>query len=132
MAAAAETSIKDLVRKTVTDGQRLVKAQLALTRAELSATGGAAVRASVFALIAGGAVLLFGIFVLITIAYAFVAIGLPVWAGFAIVSLILLITAVTTGLIARAQARRIRAPKLSIGELVKTQEAITSIEHPGL
>ena len=104
MAAAGETSIKDLVRKTVSDGQRLVKAQLALTQAELSATGEAVARTSVFAFIAFGAVLLFGIFILITIAYVFVAIGLPVWAGFGIVSLILLITALTTGLLARAQA----------------------------
>jgi hypothetical protein len=132
MAAAGETSIKDLVRKTVSDGQRLVKAQLALTQAEISATGAAVGRASVFAFIAFGAVLLFGIFILITIAYVFVAIGLPVWAGFGIVSLILLITAVTTGLLARGQARKIKAPNLSIGELGKTQATIANIEHPGL
>ena len=124
MAAAGETSIKDLVRKTVADGQRLVKAQLALTQAELTSSGQALGRAGILVIVAIGCIALFSIFLLITIAYVFVAIGLPVWAGFGLVSLLLLITAGVAGLLAKQQADRISAPKIALAELAKTQQAL--------
>jgi hypothetical protein len=131
MAASGEPSIADLVRKTISDAQKLVRAQIALTQAELTATSEAVARAGIFAVLALVCVSLFGIFLLVTIAYAFVAMGLPVWAGFGIVSLVLLITAVVCGLVARNQAQQIQAPRLALGELTKTRSAIASVEQPG-
>ena len=131
MADSREPSIADLVRKTVSDAQKLVRAQIALTQAELTATSTAVSRAGVFAVLALVCLSLFGIFLLVTIAYAFVALGLPTWAGFGIVSLLLLIAAVVSGLIARNQAQQIRAPKLALSELAKTRNTIASVEQPG-
>ena len=131
MAASREPSIADLVRKTVSDAQKLVRAQIALTQAELTATSEAVARAGIFAVLALVCVSLFGIFLLVTIAYGFVAMGLPTWAGFGIVSLVLLITAVVSGLIARNQAQQIRAPKLALSELAKTRNTIASAEQAG-
>ena len=131
MADSREPSIADLVRKTVSDAQKLVRAQIALTQAELTATSKAVSRAGVFAVLALVCLSLFGIFLLVTIAYAFVALGLPTWAGFGIVSLLLIITTVVSGLIARNQAQQIRAPKLALSELAKTRNTIASVEQPG-
>ena len=131
MAASREPSIADLVRKTVSDTQKLVRAQIALTQAELTATSESVARAGIFAVLALVCVSLFGIFLLVTIAYVFVALGLPTWAGFGIVSLLLLITAVVSGLLARKQAQQIRAPKLALSELAKTRNTIASAEQAG-
>ena len=131
MAAAREPSIADLVRKTVSDAQNLVRAQIALTQAELTATSEAVARAGIFAVLTLVCVSLFGIFLLVTIAYVFVSLGVPTWAGFGIVSLLLLITAVVSGLLARNQAQQIRAPKLALSELAKTRNIIASVEQPG-
>lgn len=132
MADPADLSIGDLVKRTVESGQRLAMAQKALFEAELKRTGGQVAQTSVFAIIALGAVTLFTIFLLVTIAYVFVAIGLPTWAGFGIVALVLLVTAIVTGLVAKSKAEKITGPDLSMGELTKTTDTITSVvEQPG-
>lgn len=132
MADPADTSISDLVKRTVASGQRLLQAQKALVESELQRTGEQVAETSVYAVIALSAVGLFTIFLLIAIAYVFVALGLPTWAGFAIVALVLLITAIATGLIAKKKAESIKAPNLSFGELAKAKDTITSVmEQPG-
>lgn len=130
MAAVGEPSIADLLRKTIADAQKLVRAQIALTQAELTATSQSVARAGIFAVIALGCVLLFGIFILVTIAYVFVALGLPTWAGFGIVSLVLLITAAVCGLIARNQALQVQSPKAALIELAKTRDTFAPAEQP--
>ncbi len=131
MAAVGEPSIADLVRKTIADAQKLVRAQISLTQAELTATSESVARAGIFAVLALGCVSLFGIFILVTIAYVFVALGLPTWAGFGIVSLVLLITAVVCGLIARNQAQQIQAPKIALIELAKNRDSFAPGDQPG-
>ena len=132
MADPADTSIGDLVKRTVASGQRLIQAQKALLQSELQRTGEQVAATSIFAVIAIGTISLFTIFLLITIAYVFVAIGLPTWAGFGIVALVLLITAIVTGLIAKKKAEQITPPNLSLGEAVKAKDTITAVmEQPG-
>lgn len=132
MADPADTSIGDLVKRTVASGQRLIQAQKALLQSELQRTGEQVAQTTVFAIIAIGAISLFTIFLLITIAYVFVAIGLPTWAGFGIVALVLLITALVTALIAKKKAEQITPPNLSLGEAVKAKDTITAVmEQPG-
>ena len=75
MADPADTSIGDLVKRTVASGQRLIQAQKALLQSELQRTGEQVAVTSVFAVIAIGTISLFTIFLLITIAYVFVARG---------------------------------------------------------
>ena len=107
-------------------------AQKALLQSELQRTGEQVAQTSIFAVIAIGSISMFSIFLLITIAYVFVAIGLPTWAGFGIVALVLLITAVVTGLIAKKKAEQITPPNLSLGEAVKAKDTITAVmEQPG-
>ncbi|MFN8172237.1 MAG: phage holin family protein [Candidatus Nanopelagicales bacterium] len=130
----AEPSLKDLVAKTAADAQRLAKAQAALFKAELSETGknvgigGALGVATMF--IAWFAVL----FLLLTIAFVLVALGLPVWAGMLIVAVLLLVGAAVTGLLAKRNIEKAKGPELAIAELEKTKAALAppTTEGPGL
>ena len=100
-----EASIKALVAAAVADLQRLVKAQIALAKLELQQTGRAAGKTGIFLVSALSMAALGGIFLLVTLAYVLVALGLPVWAGFGIVTLVLFIAAAILGLLGFAQTR---------------------------
>jgi hypothetical protein len=121
---AKDASIADLVRKTANDAKRLVQAQVAFTQAEFKSTGEAVARTSIMAVITVVTISLFAIFILITIAFALAAMGLPTWAGFGLVSLFLLISAVVTGILTKKNASTIKGPDLSMAELRKTQEIL--------
>jgi hypothetical protein len=58
------------------------------------------------------------------IAFGLAAMGLPTWAGFGLVSLFLLVSAVVTGLLTKKNASTIKGPDLSMAELRKTQEIL--------
>ena len=49
-----------------------------------------------------------GLFLLVTIAYVLVALGLPVWAGFGIVTLVLFIVAIILGLVGARHAKKVK------------------------
>lgn len=124
MSTPRDESLVDLIGKTVNDGIRLIKAQVALAQQELRDAGKAAGNAGVAGLIALGSILLFVIFLLITAAHVLVALGLPTWAGFGIVTLVLLIAALIAAAIAKAQADKISGPKIAARELEKTRATI--------
>ena len=69
---------------------------------------------------------LFGIFLLITIAYVLVELGLPVWAGFGIVTLVLLLVAAIAGGLAVMRARQIDGPKVIVEELEQTVQELNA------
>jgi hypothetical protein len=125
-----QPSLKDLVSKAAADAQRLAKAQVALLQTEMAASGqkagiGGALGVAT-ALIAGFATL----FLLLTLAFVLVALGLPVWAGMLIVSVLLLLTGAITGLLARKNFQEAKAPTLAISEFEKTKAALTGAPAP--
>ena len=111
---ANDASIADLVRKTANDAKRLVQAQVAFTQAELKSSGEAVARTSIMAVVTIVTISLFAIFILITIAFALAAMGLPTWAGFGLVSLFLLIAAIVTGILTKNNASSIKVPDLHL------------------
>ena len=120
-----EPSIKDLVAKAAAEAQRLAKAQAALLKTEMSESG---TKAGIggglglaTAVIAGFATL----FLLLTLAFVLVALGLPVWAGMLIVAIILLIAGTITALLARKNFEEAKPPTLAIEEFEKTKAALS-------
>lgn len=109
-----------MVSKTIADGQRLVTTQVALAKVELKSTAQDAGKVGIFIAVAIGSITLFVIFLLITLAYVLVAIGLPVWAGFGIITLLLLFITTIAALLARAQAKKINGPKVIVDEVQQT------------
>lgn len=110
-----DTSIGGLIRQARLDLQRLVAAHLALVQAELRASGRAIGLTSLLLLGALGSLSAAGLFLLVTLALGIAALGLPVWAGFGIVTLLLIIGTAALALLGRRTARQIQPPTLLSG-----------------
>lgn len=121
----SEASIRDLIQSVGADAQRLAKAQAELastelqqTKQEAAATGG----------LIGAALALGGlgvVFLLVTLAYVLVALGLPTWAGFGIVTLLLLLGAGVLGAAGRSKAKGITGPTRAVAELKRTAQVLS-------
>lgn len=122
----SQASLKDLVSSAVADLQRLVKAQVELAKWELQQTGRTAAKTSLLVLIALTMAGLGGIFLLVTIAYVLVALGLPVWAGFGIVTLVLFLVAAVVGFLGYRESQRIKGMPKTVAEIEQTKAALTS------
>ncbi|MFN8125064.1 MAG: phage holin family protein [Candidatus Nanopelagicales bacterium] len=121
----SDPTIRQLVQSVAADAQRLAKAQTELARTEIksteqdvAATGGMFVGAAVTGFLTL-------VFLLITLAYVLVAVGLPVWAGFGIVTLLLIIVTAILGLLGRKRARTISGPKLAKSEFERTKQLLS-------
>lgn len=119
---APQASLGSLITRTFTSGQQMVKSQITLAQAELKTTAQAAGKVGAFAIVAIGAVTMFTIFLLITIAYVLVELGLPTWAGFGIVALMLLVIAIIMAIAAKVQASKMNGPKVIIEEFEQTKQ----------
>lgn len=128
--AGGEASLKALIASAVADLQRLIKAQVALAKIELQESGRAAAKTSVFLIGALTMAGTGGLFLLVTLAYVLVALGLPVWAGFGIVTLLLFIVAMVFGLLGRKSAQAITGPERTIAEIEKTKAMLTGASTP--
>ncbi|MHB1065924.1 MAG: phage holin family protein [Candidatus Nanopelagicales bacterium] len=123
-------SLKDLLAKAADDAKRLAHAQLALARSEISASGqrfgtGAGLGIATLG-IAAFAVL----FLLVTLALGIAAVGLPYWAGFLIVAVLLMIAGTVTALVAKKQLAKASGPSLTMIEFEKTKAALSGAVAP--
>ena len=121
-----QQSLKKLVTQTISDGTRLLRAQVNLTTTELSETTKTIGKISLLGLIAVSLISIGGIFVLISIAYALVALGLPTWAGFLIVAVTLFLVAGILGVLIKSKGKGVKGPTLAAAEWKKTSESFTS------
>jgi multidrug transporter EmrE-like cation transporter len=123
-----DPSVRALVTSAANDVSTLVSAQVELAKAELKQSASQA--AAAFALIAVAAVFLFLMFVflLITIAYGLVEVGLPVWAGFGIVTLALLLIGGVLILVGKKRAAKIKGPEQTVVEIDKLKEALSGVK----
>jgi uncharacterized integral membrane protein len=119
-----DPGIVELVRSAAADTTELVKQQIELTKAEVKESVRTA--GSSFALLAvGGVILCLGaIFLLVTIAYVLVQLGLPVWAGFGIVTLFLFLVGAILMLVGRKRAKAVHGPDRSIAALEATKTTL--------
>ena len=123
MPDSPQPSIGELVSKTLSDAKRLAKANLALAQAEMRASRNAMTSATVLGLVALISAPFVLMFLLFTLVYVLVQLGLQTWAAFGIVTLL-------TAWLASRQARKIKGPTLAIRELNKTSEAFAPTDTP--
>lgn len=117
----SDPSLVELVRSAAADTTELVKQQIELTKAEIQQNVKTA--GSSFGILAAGGVILFlgAIFLLVTLAYVLVQLGLPVWAGFGIVTLVLFIVGAILVLVGRKRAKTVHGPERSMAALEATK-----------
>ncbi len=123
MALTSETepSIAQLVKSASADVSTLVSDQIELTKTEIRTTAKRAGNA--FGLLAGAAFVgvLFLVFFLVTIAYVLVQLGLPTWAGFGIVALVLLIITIVLGLLGKKKADSVKGLENTVAQIEATK-----------
>ena len=64
------------------------------------------------------------IFLLVTLAYVLVEVGLPVWAGFGIVTLVLILFGLILVLVGRSRAKSVHGPERSMAALEATKSTL--------
>lgn len=119
-----EPGIVELVRSAAADTTELVRQQIELTKAEVKENVRTA--GSSFGLLAvGGAVVgMGGIFLLVTLAYVLVQLGLPTWAGFGIVTLLLFLIGGILLIIGAKRAKTVHGPERAMAALDATKSTL--------
>ena len=120
-----DPGVIELVRSAAADTTELVKQQIELTKAEIKENAQKA--GSSFGMIAAGIAIvgMGGIFLLVTLAYVLVELGLPVWAGFGIVTLVLLLVGGIITLVGAKRAKSVQGPKRSMEALEATKSTFS-------
>lgn len=124
-----QPSLKELISNTISDGKKLLTAQVNLTTTEIQQTGKTIGAISVLAIVALSLLSLGGLFFLIALAYVLVAVGLPIWAGFLIVAGVLVLIAGILGAVAYRKSQSIEGPSVATKEWQKTSESIAQITN---
>ena len=120
----SDPSVIELVRAAAADSTELVRQQIELTKAEVRQNVKTA-GSSFGMLAAGGAVLgMAGIFLLVTIAYVLVQLGLPTWAGFGIVTLFLMIVGAILVIVGRKRSKNISGTQHTMAALESTKSSL--------
>lgn len=121
--AAHEPSIAELIRNAVHDGQELVRSEIALAKAEARDAVRRAGTAA--AMLAGAAIAaIIGVVLLMTtLAWAISeTLVWPVWAGFGIVTLLVLVTAAALAYIGRSRLVATKAMPRTVDTLKENME----------
>ena len=121
---AEERTLGQLVAQASDDLSGIVRAEIALAKAELRVDAkNAALGGGMFGA-AGYLGLLASITLVITIAYALVAFGLKPWLAFLIVTVVLLVLAGILALIGRSRVRKLKPPERTIRNAQATIQAV--------
>jgi hypothetical protein len=122
---ADQPSLGSLISNVVRDAKTLLNAQVALTKTEAQQAGQQVAVVSVFGIIALTGLSTAGLFGLIALAFGIAALGLPVWAGFLIVTGILLLLAIVAGLVAKVRSGKITGLTVAQKEWKATTDAVS-------
>jgi hypothetical protein len=125
------TSIRQLIADVRKDAQNLLTYQAELAKTEIKSSQQQATKVSASFVVAAVAAVLGLVFLLITLAYVLVALGLPTWAGFGIVTLVLLLVAGIAATVGAKKAKQLKgfAPQTK-AEIERTKAALTG-QQPG-
>src|SRR4051794_7518307 len=129
-AHAADQSIGGLVKDVTTHLSSLVRAEVELARAEVTAEVKKGLQGSIFFIVALVIVLFSLFFLFFTIAEV-IAIWLPEWAGFAITFGIMILVAGLFGLLGYLRVRKIRKRERTISSLKESAQVLPPRGRPG-
>jgi tetrahydromethanopterin S-methyltransferase subunit C len=121
---AEKQSLGSLVTGVTEDLSSLIRGEIELAKTELRDSAQVASKGAGLIAAAVGVASMAGLFLLLTFAWLLVQWGLPYWAAFGIVTLILAIVAVVLGLVGRKQLQDIKGLERSNQSLAKTRELL--------
>lgn len=127
--AADGQSVGALVRDATTHLSTLIRAEVELARSEITAEVKQGVRGSLFFVVALTLAVLLMPFLLVTIALV-IAIWLPQWAGFGIVTALMVLVAAICAFLGWRRVRRIKGPNQTISSFRDTAAALRRRGEP--
>jgi hypothetical protein len=127
-----QQSLGAMVKGVTEDISTLVRGEIELAKAELQNTAKTAANGG--ALLAVGAVMAFLalIFLLLTLAWVLVQLGLPTWAGFGIVTLLLIVVAALLFVVGKKRLDTVTGPERSPASIEKTKAVLSRKPAPDL
>ena len=127
-ALSADPSIGELVKESAAHVSTLVRAEVELARAEVTAEVKKGLQGSIFFIVAL-VIILFSLFFLFFTLAEVIAIWLPEWAGFAITFGIMVLAAALFGLLGYLRVRKIRKPERTISSLKESAQVLSHRGH---
>jgi uncharacterized membrane protein YqjE len=125
----SEQSIGNLVKEATAHVSTLVRAEVELARAEVTAEVKKGLQGSIFFIVAL-AIVLFSLFFLFFTISQVIAIWLPQWAAFAITFGIMILAAGLFGLLGYLRVQKIRKPERTISSLKESAQVLTHRGRP--
>lgn len=129
-ASADQQSIGQLVTSAVGEVSHIVTAQVELAKAELRQSAKRGASAAILGVVAAVLGFLALVFLLLTLAYVLVQLGLPTWAGFGIVTLLLIIIVLVLAMVASKKIKGIKGPEKTIAEIETTKTELIAAAKP--
>ena len=118
-------SLGSMVSDLGKDISALVRGEIELVKTELRDSAKTAANGSALLVVAGVTAFLAVIFLLLTLAWVLVQVGLPIWAGFGIVTLLLIIVTAILGIVGKKRLETIQGPVASPASIEKTKAVLT-------
>jgi hypothetical protein len=115
-----DRTVSQLIDDATHDLSDIVRAEIALAKAELRKDAESAIAAGGMVAVAGYLGYLATFAGMLTTGFVLAAIGLPLWASFAVVTGLLVVIAAGLGFGARVMARRIKPPTQAMEQLRAT------------
>lgn len=123
-----EPSVRELVSTAVDEASTMISAQVELAKAEIRESAQNAARAFGMLAVAGVFAFLGFIFLLVTVAYVLVQLGLPIWAGFGIVTAFLFLVGLLLALVGKSKANKVKGPEHTMEQIEATKQAFATPE----
>jgi hypothetical protein len=127
---AEKQSLGALVSGISEDISTLLRGEVELVKSEIKESARSAGKGSGLLVGAGVLGFLATIFLLLTFAWVLVQLGLPTWAGFGIVTLVLLIVTAILGFLGKKQLESVKGPERSPLSIAKTKAVLTRSAPP--
>lgn len=121
---ADKQSLGTIVSGITQDFSTLVRGEIELVKTEMRETAQTAARGGGLLAVAGVLAFLAFVFLLVTIAYV-ISLWLPVWAGFGIVTLVLIIVGAILGVIGKKRLDEVQGLTRSQASIEKTKAALS-------
>jgi CHASE3 domain sensor protein len=120
-----QQSLGTMVKGLTEDLSTLVRGEIELVKTELRDSAKTAASGGGMLAAAGVTAFLGVVFLLLTLAWVLVQLGLPIWAGFGIVTLLLIIVAAILFVLGRKQLEAVKGPERSQASLEKTKAVLS-------
>lgn len=116
----------ELVAQSIADIQSLIRNQIDLAVAELKESGRRALRSSIFLVTALGFFAISGLLLVIALAFGLTEFGIPTWLAFVIDAGIFMVIAIILLLLAKGNAKKVKAPTKAADSIEKSINSITA------